>query len=283
MKKRREGDAVERLANRRGRRRHLYGRCPRGGRRRAGSASTRRPRRSASRLPACWKACGEGLARRGPGPRGRRLLRRRLHACGQHDHPALGRDDRASGDARDSRDVLEIRRTRLPDAPPASKRQGPVPLVRRAHGPGGEGSASARTAPSCARWIRIPSCEGSRNSWARASRPWRSAFCISYINPAHEQAAQAVIAERWPGSVRLRVVGDVAPAARIRADARLRDERLRPGPPCAPITESSKKACGAMGIGCPVADHPVQRRGRSPSTRRRGYPCGRCSRGLLRE
>ena len=74
------------------------------------------------------------------------------------------------------RDVLEIRRTRLPDAPSFEAAR-PVPLVRRAHVREVRERIGA-DGPSCARSSRIPWRKGSRNSLARASRPWPSAFCI---------------------------------------------------------------------------------------------------------
>ena len=95
------------------------------------------------------------------------------------------------------RDVLELRRTRLPDAPSFEAAR-PVPLVRRAHvrevreRVGADGSV-LRPLDTDSVVKGVEELLGAGVSAVAVS------FLHSCVNPAHEQAAQAVIAERWPG------------------------------------------------------------------------------------
>ncbi len=94
------------------------------------------------------------------------------------------------------RDVLEIRRTRLPDAPSFEAAR-PVPLVRRAHVRevrgriGADGSVLRPLEPDSV-------AQGVEELLGAGVSAVAVSFLHSYINPVHEGEAQSVIAERWP-------------------------------------------------------------------------------------
>ena len=94
------------------------------------------------------------------------------------------------------RDVLEIRRTRLPDAPSFEAAR-PVPLVRRAHVRevreriGADGTVLRPLEPDSV-------AQGVEELLGAGVSAVAVSFLHSYINPVHEREAQSVIAERWP-------------------------------------------------------------------------------------
>ena len=94
------------------------------------------------------------------------------------------------------RDVLEIRRTRLPDAPSFEAAR-PVPLVRRAHVRevreriGADGTVLRPLKPDSV-------AQGVEELLGAGVSAVAVSFLHSYINPVHEREAQSVIAERWP-------------------------------------------------------------------------------------
>ena len=94
------------------------------------------------------------------------------------------------------RDVLEIRRTRLPDAPSFEAAR-PVPLVRRAHVRevreriGADGTVLRPFEPASV-------AQGVEELLDAGVSAVAVSFLHSYINPVHEREAQSVIAERWP-------------------------------------------------------------------------------------
>ncbi len=95
------------------------------------------------------------------------------------------------------RDVLEIRRTRLPDAPSFEAAR-PVPLVRRAHVR--EVSERVGADGAVLRPLDADSVvRGVEELLGAGVTAVAVSFLHSYINPVHEQAAQSLIAERWPG------------------------------------------------------------------------------------
>lgn len=94
------------------------------------------------------------------------------------------------------RDVLEIRRTRLPDAPSFEAAR-PVPLVRRAHVREVRervGADGAVLRPLDADSV----AQGVEELLAAGVTALAVSFLHSYVNPVHEREAQAVIAARWP-------------------------------------------------------------------------------------
>ena len=94
------------------------------------------------------------------------------------------------------RDVLELRRVRLPDAPSFEAAR-PVPLVRRAHVREVRERVGADGA--VLRPLDTDSVlQGVEELLAAGVSAVAVSFLHSYINPVHEQAAQELIAERRP-------------------------------------------------------------------------------------
>ena len=94
------------------------------------------------------------------------------------------------------RDVLEIRRTRLPDAPSFEAAR-PVPLVRRAH------VREARERINADGAVLRPLdpdsvVQGVGELLEAGVSAVAVCFLHSYINPIHEREAQSVMADRWP-------------------------------------------------------------------------------------
>ena len=94
------------------------------------------------------------------------------------------------------RDVLEIRRTRLPDAPSFEAAR-PAPLVRRAHVRevreriGADGTALRPLDPDSV-------AQGVGELLEAGVSAVAVSFLHSYVNPVHEREAQSVMADRWP-------------------------------------------------------------------------------------
>ena len=95
------------------------------------------------------------------------------------------------------RDVLEIRRTRLPDAPSFEAAR-PAPLVRRAHVRevreriGADGTVLRPLDPDSV-------AQGVGELLEAGVSAVAVSFLHSYVNPVHEREAQSVMADRWPG------------------------------------------------------------------------------------
>jgi len=94
------------------------------------------------------------------------------------------------------RDVLEIRRTRLPDAPSYDAAR-PVPLVRRAHvrevteRTMADGSILRPLDPSSVR-------EAVRALASAGAESIAICFLHSYANPKHERLAREIVSAEWP-------------------------------------------------------------------------------------
>jgi len=147
------------------------------------------------------------------------------------------------------RDVLEIRRTRLPDAPSFEAAR-PISLVRR---------ALVREVPertlADGRILRLLAPEAAVEAAAALVEAGVAAIAVcflhAYANPKNERTARDLIAERWPGLF-LCTSSETWPQQREYERALVAVMNAYVGPAMARYYGRLEEGLRRLGVGCPV-------------------------------
>jgi len=147
------------------------------------------------------------------------------------------------------RDVLEIRRTRLPDAPSFEAAR-PVPLVRRALVR--EVEERVRADGSVLRPLREADVlSAAAELAAQGIEALAICFLHAYANPAHERRARELAAARWPG-LYLCTSAEIWPQQREYERALLTVMNAFVGPAMERYYGRLEQRLRGLGIGCPI-------------------------------
>jgi N-methylhydantoinase A len=147
------------------------------------------------------------------------------------------------------RDVLEIRRTRLPDAPSYDAAR-PVPLVRRAH----VREVAERTMAdgSILRPLEPASVREAARALADAGvEAIAICFLHSYANPEHERLAREIVSAEWPDLFLCTSV-DTWPQQREYERALVAVMNAYTGPAMSRYYGRLETGLRRLGIGCPL-------------------------------
>lgn len=147
------------------------------------------------------------------------------------------------------RDVLELRRTRLPDAPSFEARR-PIPLVRRALVR--EVEERVKADGSVLRPLAADTVLEAAASLVDAGvEALAICFLHSYANPTHERMAAALVSERWP-ELFVCASSDIWPQEREYERALVTVMNAYVGPTMRAYYRRLEESLRGLGIQCPI-------------------------------